>query len=65
MIVMIYENVKLEDIYLMVDYYNLIVANATTGHFKFLVDFSIIFFLLFSYGVHSSFRDGVVSPCRL
>ena len=29
MIVMTYENVKLEDIYLMVDCYNLIVANAT------------------------------------
>ena len=31
MIVITYENMKLEDIYLMVDYYNLIVANATLG----------------------------------
>ena len=29
MIVMAYENVKLEDIYLMVDCYSLIVANVT------------------------------------
>ena len=41
MIVITYENMKLEDIYLMVDYYNLIVANAAA------VCYNVVWLLLF------------------